>query len=85
MNPGVKVCVTWTHNPIYRGQDQAHVPFDELTNSEFTLGFIKLLANQMDKETRHGLNNTVSRAMLEFFQQWPDDTQDICGKQFIAM
>jgi hypothetical protein len=75
-DPRTKVLVIWPHAGIFKGASQVRVPFDDLTAADLTLGFVKRISEQTDKEVRRGSDNNTSRAMLEFFHSWSEDVRE---------
>jgi hypothetical protein len=59
---------------VFRGDLEKEIDFDEITRTELTLGFIRLIQDRQDKETRRGDTPAVSRAMLDFMELWTDDS-----------
>jgi hypothetical protein len=75
-DPRTKVLVIWPHAGIFKGASQVRVPFDDLSAADLTLGFVKRISEQTDKESRRGSDNQTSRAMLEFFHSWSEDVRE---------
>jgi hypothetical protein len=49
------------------------VAFDDLTQTELTLGCFRLLTDRLDVEQERGSGNTVSRAITDFMSEWTND------------
>jgi hypothetical protein len=69
----VKIKVQWPTDVVFRGVSEQTIKFDDLTQNELTLGFVRLIQERADKEARKGSQPQVSRAMLDFLEQWTDD------------
>jgi hypothetical protein len=69
----VTVKVQWPTDVVFRGVTEQRIPFDNLTQNELSLGFLRLIQERADKEARRGSQPQVSRAMLNFLEQWTDD------------
>jgi hypothetical protein len=69
----VTVKVQWPTDVVFRGVSEQRIKFDDLTQNELTLGFVRLIQERADKEARRGSQPQVSRAMLNFLEQWTDD------------
>jgi hypothetical protein len=67
------VKVQWPTDVVFRGVSEQRIKFDDLTQNELTLGFVRLIQERADKEARRGSQPQVSRAMLNFLEQWTDD------------
>jgi hypothetical protein len=72
-NPGIKVKTIWPNNRVTRGTDQVTIGFNEMTQTELTVGCFRLLTDRLEYEQESGSSATISRAMTSFMAQWTDD------------
>ena len=69
----MKVTVVWPNNRIKRRTDQVCIAFDELTQTELSVGFCRIVADRLESESERGEGPTVSTAMHSFMTQWTVD------------
>jgi hypothetical protein len=72
-NPGVTVTVAWPNHRIKRGTEQVCIAFDQLTQTELSVGFCRLIADRLERESERGEEPTISTAMHAFMTRWQVD------------
>ena len=59
----MKVTVVWPNNRIKHGTNQVCIAFDELTQTELSVGFCRIIADRLESDSECGDGPTVSTAM----------------------
>jgi hypothetical protein len=66
----------WPNKRLKRGTKQTYIPIDDITQSELSLGFVRIISDRVAREAERGDSATISTAMLAFMEQWCDDVRD---------
>jgi hypothetical protein len=66
----------WPNKRVKQGTKQTYIPIDDITQSELSLGFVRIISDRVALESERGDSATDSTAMLGFMEQWTDDVLD---------